>query len=66
MSEGPAQGPNVAARVWFQPAALQMQGTELTTENPPVHYRLLPYPTKTCTLECMHVNIYYSTRTLDT
>ena len=32
MSEGLAQGPYVAARVEFEPATLQIQGTELSTE----------------------------------
>ena len=32
VSEGPAQGPYVAARVGFKPETLRTQGTELTTE----------------------------------
>jgi len=31
VSEGLAQGPNVAARVGFKPATLWMQGIEFTT-----------------------------------
>ena len=34
MSEGLAQGPYVAARVEFEPATLQTQSTEPTTEPP--------------------------------
>ena len=34
MSEGLAQGPYQAARVVFEPATLQMQSTELSTEPP--------------------------------
>ena len=34
MSEGLAQGQYMAARVGFEPATLQMQGTKLTTEPP--------------------------------
>ena len=34
MSEGLAQGPYLVARVRFEPATLQMQGTELTTKPP--------------------------------
>src|SRR6218665_3184388 len=33
-SKGLAQGPYVQARVGFEPATLQTQGTELTTEPP--------------------------------
>ena len=42
MSEGLAQGPFVAARVEFEPATFQAQGTELTSEPPSlaivIHY----------------------------
>jgi len=34
MSEGLAQGPYMVAKVGFEPATLQTQGTELTTEPP--------------------------------
>ena len=34
MSEGIAQGPYIAAKVGFEPATLQTQDTELTTEPP--------------------------------
>src|SRR6218665_2702769 len=34
VSEGLAQGPNVAAGVGFDPAALRTEGTEPTTEPP--------------------------------
>ena len=34
MSEGLAQGPYMAARVVFEPATLQAQGTDLITEPP--------------------------------
>ena len=35
VSERLAQGPNVAARVGFEPATFRTQGTEPTTEPPP-------------------------------
>ena len=43
MSEGLAQGSYVVARVGFEPATFQTQGTELTTEP--------PSPTMLCSCE---------------